>query len=160
MSRTFKERQKVAKRIVGTDEVVVANIPKRVGVMILQAKGFTWFVLNCVTTKEKSEGWFRIKNKSWNAYHEEPYESRGSRTVLWEVWGWNSPLPTRRVSCVTTGYKEIVLWISNITLIEMIGFTIIWNELYTEQWKLSMQRSHIRLKVKDVLSVKLFRRIY
>jgi hypothetical protein len=33
--------------------------------------------------------------------HEEPYESRGSRTVLWEVWGWNSPLPTRFI---------LVLW--------------------------------------------------
>jgi len=33
--------RKVAMFCFGADEVVVANIPKRVGVMILQAKGFT-----------------------------------------------------------------------------------------------------------------------
>lgn len=28
-------------------------------------------------------------------HYEEPCELRGSRTVLWEVWGWDFPLPTR-----------------------------------------------------------------
>ena len=41
MQRTCKEMQKVAKHIVETDEVVVAHIPKRVGVMPSQAKDFT-----------------------------------------------------------------------------------------------------------------------
>jgi hypothetical protein len=35
------ETQKIAKCSTGTDEVVVANIPKRAGVMTLRAKDFT-----------------------------------------------------------------------------------------------------------------------
>ena len=45
MPRTCKEMPKVAKYSFGADEAVVANIPKREGVMPLQAKGFTWWVL-------------------------------------------------------------------------------------------------------------------
>ena len=44
------ERQKVAKFSVGTDEVVVANIPKRVGVITLQVKDFTWLAAYCITS--------------------------------------------------------------------------------------------------------------
>ena len=43
MTKTFKESQKVSMLMFVADEVVVAKIPKRGGVMILQAKGFTWF---------------------------------------------------------------------------------------------------------------------
>jgi len=45
ISKNYKnpkgKSRKVAKFCIGADEVVVAIIPKRVGVMPLQAKGFT-----------------------------------------------------------------------------------------------------------------------
>jgi len=86
--------QKVSMLMLVTDEVIVAKISKRVGVMILRAKGFTWFVSNCMTSYFGSDDlWQETLTEKSN--HEEPYESRGSRTVLWEVWGWDSPLPTR-----------------------------------------------------------------
>lgn len=41
MTRTCKESQKVSKLMFVADEVVVAKLSKRVGVMPLRAKGFT-----------------------------------------------------------------------------------------------------------------------
>ncbi len=50
MQRACMEMQKVAMCSIGTDEVVVAKIPKRVGVMTLRAKDFTRLVFKCITT--------------------------------------------------------------------------------------------------------------
>jgi len=78
------------------DWLVVANIPKKWMSNVISSEGVSG--LKAFTLRQllmEDELTSLACNLNWLSEFEEPYESRGSRTVLREVRGWNSPLPTQ-----------------------------------------------------------------
>jgi len=68
----------------GADEVVVAKISKRVPMKIGTSEGLHIVSIGKVLQVQKTMI-LLIKHNSKGLHYEEPYESRGSRTVLREV---------------------------------------------------------------------------
>jgi len=94
-----KGKAEIAMRLFVADWLVVANIPKEWMSNVISSEGVSGLmafmfchlpfgVWACFISQQPSILWLSEVEK--------PYESRGSRTVLREVWGWNSPLPTQR----------------------------------------------------------------
>ncbi len=59
------------------------------------------------------------------AEHREPYESRGSRTVLREAWGCDSPLPTRLSSHFVHIFQVIQLSIPPLSATSLLSIVAI-----------------------------------